>query len=126
MAKKTPLQLAFGYPRRGLEGYFNTFRLGAAPAGKYPPGAVVELVDARSKKVLGRATVLHAHTGRLRELAYWHASSAHNWKGQLFDLESDRIEALVASMKKRYPPNRVRDDSVCTVIYMQKIEEATS
>lgn len=116
-------QIAFGYPRRGLTGYFNTFRLGVKLAGECPPGAVVELIDARSKKVLGRSTVLHAHTGLLRDLAAAHAHAAHNWKDLSFDSEYERQQALIASMKKRYPPNRVRDDSVCTALYLQRIED---
>jgi hypothetical protein len=124
MAKKPALQIAFGYPRRGLEGLFNTFRLGVVAASKYPPGAVVDLVDSRSGKLLGRATVLNAHTGVLRDMADAHASNAHNWKGVAFTFDFERADALIASMKKRYPPGRVKDNSVTTVIYLQKIEDA--
>ena len=45
-------QIAFSHPRRGLEGQFSTFRLGANWATRVAPGDEVELVDSRSKKLL--------------------------------------------------------------------------
>jgi hypothetical protein len=106
-------QLSFGYPRRGLEGHFCTFRLGQAAVKKFAPGDQVELVDARSRKVLKVATVSGVLVGVLSEMAIVHGRWAHNWKE--FDQPAD---LLVASMKKRYPPNRVQEHSVCSVIYM--------
>ena len=111
--------IAFSYPRRGLSGEFNTFRLGARAAEKLPPGTEVDLIDSRSKKVLKRATVTATHTGVLTELAQLHAHQAHNWKDHP---PEQRAELLIASMKRRYPPNRVRDDSICSVIYLQEIQ----
>jgi hypothetical protein len=118
MPKKLP-QLAFSYPRRGLTGRFNTVRLGVGPLKDCQPGRTVELVDARSKKVIGRAIVEYAIVGLLKDLASEHAHWAHNWKDHY--PSSERPERLIASMKKRYPPGRVRDDSVVSVIYMQEI-----
>lgn len=109
--------IAFGYPRRGLSGQFNTFRLGPRFAQRCPPGTEVELVDARTKRVLKRATVTAVFTGPLAEMASAHAHQAHNWKEYP---ESERQHLLVASLKKRYPPGRARDDSVVSVIYMQE------
>jgi NADPH-dependent ferric siderophore reductase len=112
------LQIAFGYPRRGLEGTFNTFRLGSSWEQKCQPNDVVDLVDARSKKVLKRATVLRVFVGTLTELAAVHARWAHNWK----DYPPERQAALlVESMKKRYPPNRVTDSSIVSVIYLREL-----
>lgn len=109
-------QLAFGYPRKGLSGEFNTFRLGTTWATKCPPGSTVELVCARSKKLLGTATVRFIVVGKLDEMAPRFADLAHNWKGH--PVPSERPALLVASMKKRYPPNRVRDDSLVSVIFL--------
>lgn len=114
------IQIAFGYPRRGLEGAFNTFRLGTSWVEKCPPGTEVELVDARTKRLIKRATVLRVFTGTLTEKAQLHAKWAHNWTSYP---EERRSELLVESMKKRYPPNRVRDDSIVSVIYLQEIVE---
>lgn len=109
--------LAFSYPRRGLTGEFATFRLGATAASKLTPGTRVELVDSRSKKLLKVATVTAVHVGVLTEMATLHAHQAHNWKDHP---PEQRAELLIASMKRRYPPNRVRDDSVCSVIYLKE------
>lgn len=121
MPKKPP-QLAFGYPRRGLTGYFNTFRLGVTVLQDCQPGRVVELVDSRSKKVLGRARVVEAHVGLLLDMAHQHVAWAHNWRDQV---PRAAPADLIASMKKRYPPGRVRDDSVVSVIYLQEIPDAS-
>lgn len=110
-------KIAFGYPRRGLSGEFATFRLGRLAAEKYPPGARVELVDSRSKKTLKRATVTAVFTGVLTEMAARHAHQAHNWKEHP---DAERPGLLIASMKKRYPPNRVLDTSICSVIYLKE------
>lgn len=110
-------QLSFGYPRRGLDGQFNTFRLGASWATKVAPGDVVELVDARSKRPLKLATVVSVTTGQLDQMAKLHAHSTHNWKNHP---EDERPGLLIASMTKRYPPGRVKDHSVVSVIYLQE------
>lgn len=110
-------QIAFGYPRRGLEGQFSTFRLGASWATKVAPGDSVELVDSRSKKLLKLATVVSVTTGHLDQMAKLHAHSAHNWKNHP---EAERPGLLVASLIKRYPPGRVNESSVVSVIYLQE------
>ena len=112
--------LSFGYPRRGLTGEFATFRLGARAAEKHPPGTVVELVDARSKRPLLSATVTAVFVGTLTEMASRHAHQAHNWKDHPPD---QRVELLVASMRKRYPPGRVDQNSLCSVIYLKEITD---
>lgn len=110
-------QIAFGYPRRGLAGQFATFRLGTNWATRVAPGEMVELVDSRSKKLLKRATVVSVTTGQLDQMAQQHAHAAHNWKDHP---DADRPGLLIASMKKRYPPNRVRDHSMVSVLYLQE------
>lgn len=111
-------QITFGYPRRGLEGRFNTIRLGASWATKVVPGDEVELVDSRSLKVLGRAIVESVSTGPLDEVANAHAHMAHNWKAHPAE---ERPALLKASLSRRYPPGRVRSDSICSVIYLRAL-----
>lgn len=110
-------KLAFGYPRRGLDGQFSTFRLGANWATRVAPGDVVELVCSRSHKLLKLATVVSVTTGQLDQMAKLHAHSAHNWKNHP---EADRSGLLTASMTKRYPPGRVKDSSVVSVLYLKE------
>lgn len=113
------MQIKFGHPRRGLEGQFNTFRLGQGPKD-LSPGCEVELVDARSGKLLKRAAVLDIQRGPLDVMAPLHAHAAHNWKTYP---EDQRSELLKASLAKRYPPGRVREDSPVTVIYLEVLNE---
>jgi hypothetical protein len=110
-------QIAFGYPRRGLEGQFATFRLGANWATRVAPGEVVELVDARSKRLLKRATVVSVHTGLIGDMALQHSHAAHNWKNHP---EAERPALLIASMTKRYPPGRVKETSMVSVLYLKE------
>lgn len=114
------MKIRFGYPRRGLQGRFNTFRLGLGMTKQVIPGDQVELVDSRSEKLLKRAMVTAVHTGPLDEMALQHAHQAHNWKAHP---PEDQAALLVASMKKRYPPGRVNDRSPVTVIYLEEIPD---
>lgn len=109
--------LKFSYPRRGLSGQFATFRLGARVAQTHNPGDEVELVDSRSAKLLGRATVTEVYVGRLTDMAKLHSHMAHNWKDHP---AAERPGLLVASMTKRYPPGRCTDDSLVSVLYLQE------
>jgi hypothetical protein len=111
-------KIKFSYPRRGLDGLFNTFRLGKALA-VLTPGEQVELIDARTTKLIKTATVVSVHTGVLSQMAPLHARDAHNWKEHPF---LERPALLVASLKKRFPPGRVQEHSTVTVIYMRTDE----
>lgn len=113
----TPPKLTFSYPRRGLDGHFATFRLGARIAETLRPGTLVDLVDSRTSKVLKRASVTHVYAGTLTEMAQRHSHMAHNWKDHP---ATERAGLLIASMMKRYPPGRVQDTSQVTVIYLQE------
>lgn len=117
-----PAPIKFSYPRRGLTGDFNTFRLGRKLGQTLVPGEVVELVDSRSAKLLKRATVTAVHTGQLDQMAQLHAALAHNWKEYP---EAERPGLLMASMMKRYPPGRCREDSTVSVIYMKEQHDDT-
>lgn len=108
-------QIKFSYPRRGLSGRFNTFRLGTGLSSLLM-GEQVDLVDARTGKLLKRATVVGVSVGQLVPMAHAHAHLAHNWKDHP---EDQRPDLLMASMKRRYPPNRVVDTSIVTVIELE-------
>jgi len=109
--------MKFSYPRRGLTGEFCTFRLGKAVADKHPPGSTVELVDSRSAKCLGFATVTAVYVGTLSDMASLHAHQAHNWKEHP---EAERPALLIASMIRRSFPGRCTDTSICSVIFMKE------
>jgi len=109
--------MKFSHPRRGLTGEFCTFRLGKAAAEKYPPGSTVELVDSRSAKRLGLATVTAVHVGALNEMAALHSHQAHNWKEHP---KAEQPALLIASMIKRSFPGRCVETSVVSVIYLKE------
>lgn len=118
--------LRFGYPRRGLDGAFATFRLGARAAQSYPVDSVVELVDSRTMKLLKRAVVTSVDTGELAAMARLYGHLAHNWKEHPSE---ERPELLIASMKKRYKhygPSRCSENSICSVICLKEIEDDNS
>jgi hypothetical protein len=117
MTQNTFIPLKFSYPRRGLVGEFNTFRLGRVASVKYPPGAAIALVDSRSGKVLKHATVTEVYVGALSAMAAQHAHQAHNWKEHP---PEQQAELLIASMLKRYPPGRADHNSICSVIYLRE------
>ena len=110
--------IKFSYPRRGLDGHFNTFRLGAKLSQSLAPGDEVDLVDARTAKVLKRATVTSVHTGQLESMAPQHAHLSHNWKNHP---EDSRATTLMESFVRRYPPGRARRDSIVTVVYLKEL-----
>lgn len=64
-----------------------------------------------------RATVSAVFVGSLTEMAALHAHQAHNWKDSP---ETDRPALLIASMMKRYPPGRVLQNSICSVIILKE------
>ena len=85
------------------------------------PGEQVELVDARSGKLLKVATVKGVHVGPLDQMAQQHAHAAHNWK--TFPLE-ERPSLLVHSLSKRYRPGRVKADSLVTVFDLEADDDS--
>ena len=118
--------IRFSYPRRGLDGDFATFRLGARAAQSYPVDSVVELVDSRTMKLLKRAVVTSVDTGELAAMARLYGHLAHNWKEHPSE---ERPELLIASMKKRYKhygPSRCSENSICSVICLKEIEDDNS
>ena len=113
--------IAFSHPRRGLEGTFATFRLGARWAEKLEAGETVELIDARSKRVLKTATVVSVRTGELAQMALSFGRWAHNWQAHPV---GERPALLLASIRHRFKhwgPSRTADTAPCSVIFLKEI-----
>ena len=111
--------IPFSYPRRGLDGTFATFRLGSSWVSKLTPGETVELIDSRSKRTLGSATVIAVKTGDLSAMANRFGRWAHNWKTHP---ASERPTLLLASIRQRfkhYGPERTSDTALCSVIILK-------
>ena len=114
------LTLVFGYPRRGLSGEFATFRLGVKASQTFFVGSCVDLLAAKTKKLIIKAQVTAVYFGPLQEMADLHSAAAHNWKDHP---ANQRSALLIASMKKRYFPGQIRETSICSVIYLKEITD---
>lgn len=108
--------LEFAPPAQGLEGNFNTFRLGRAWSKKLNKGDVALLIKKPELFVLAEARVTKVLVGRLREMATLYAHENHNQR--LGDREG-AAERLIESMKRRYGPHMVDDNRFVTVIYLR-------
>lgn len=111
--------IEFSPPMEGIDGEFNTFRLGMAWFKRLVRGEEVLLIDRKQFCVIGRATVTDIQTGPLREMSYQHGSHNHNQKHLPPDGAGERV---IAAMIKRYGPNKCCDSSKVTVIYMKRTE----
>jgi hypothetical protein len=107
----------FEPPLVGLEGYFNTFRIGGTWAARVKRGSTVLLYDTKEKRIFGRARVTDVELGKLLDMAGVHAHMNHN---QLGKAPSDATADLMRRVQKRYGPRIAHDDKRTTVIYLQR------
>lgn len=110
--------IGFIKPIIGLEGDFNTFRLGSFYAKRLSPGDTVYLLDEKEKLIIGRAEVTGVETGQLGEMLLIHAAKNHT------ELENDAgsaPERLFVTMKKIYGPHIATPERKVTVIYCRRI-----
>lgn len=111
--------LDFAPPLAGIEGTFNTFRLGVAWSKRVSEGDMVLLINKPKAQVIGRAQVQSVSVGTLSEMAVTDARFNHNQKG--LDVEGAPAR-MIASMIKRYGPQMCRETSKVTVINLQMVE----
>lgn len=100
----------------GLEGSFNTFRLGLRYSKTLKPGDKVLLIDKSKMLCFGRATVKKVTVGILRDMANLYAHDNHNQKDTAPEEAPDR---LVENMIKRYGPHICNENKKVTVIYLK-------
>lgn len=108
--------LDFYPPMKGLEGEFNTFRLGKKWATRLKKGSKVLLVDSKENILIGKAKVIEVHLGTLEDMLLKHAHNNHNW---CHLKAGDAIDALYASLKKRYGPHIATVTKPTSVIYLK-------
>ena len=111
--------MEFAAPMSGIDGEFNTFRLGGAWSKRVAPGDKIVLMDKKECALMGWALVTGVHVGKLNELSTLHGFHNHNQKHLSPEGAGDRV---VAAMQKRYGPHKCRDTSMVTVINMKRIE----
>lgn len=109
--------IEFSPPMSGIEGVFNTVRLGGKYGKLLAPGDTVMLIDRKLSKVIGTAEVIAVEVGKLSEMAALHAAQNHNQKG--LD-ESGAPRRLIDNMIRRYGPHKCGENSRVTVIYLRR------
>ena len=114
--------LDFAPPIIGMDGVFNTFRLGAAWVKRVEGGEVILLVNKARSLVIGRAKVVDIEVGTLTDMAQKHAYRNHNHREYEQTVAAER---LIQSMIKRYGPHKCNENSKVTVMYLEIIEYAT-
>ena len=113
--------LDFAPPIVGMEGVFNTFRLGIAWTKRVEPNDIILLTNKARSTVIGRAKVVDIKIGTLSEMAATDARFNHNHREYKTLVAAER---LVESMIKRYGPQKCSENSKVTVIYLEIIEHA--
>lgn len=111
--------IGFIPPVIGIEGEFNTFRLGVKYSKLLSPGEEVYLLNEKDKIIIGRAEVQRVEAGPLGELVVEHAAKNHT------ELANDPTHAhvrLYDLLKKIYGPHIVSIGKKATVIYLKRLE----
>lgn len=110
--------LDFQPPFSGVDGSFNTFRLGASWSKRLLEGDVVLLVDTKTRQVFGRAKVLTIGVGPLLEMLDRHAAMNHSQLGKGRKEASDDLHRRIL---KRYGPRIATDNKATSVIYLRRM-----
>jgi hypothetical protein len=110
--------IEFYPPMQGLDGRFNTFRLGLAWSKRVSKGDYVLLLDNKTKVAFARARVTGVHTGTLCEMAKLYAHLNHNQRHD----PSNARQNIVTALMKRYGPQMVTVDKKVTVIDLRRLK----
>ncbi|TSP14000.1 hypothetical protein [Cupriavidus campinensis] len=112
--------IGFIPPIVGIDGEFNTFRLGIAFCKKIKPGDEVFLMDEKKRAVIGRAEVTKMDSGGLGEMCLVHANKNHT---EVSGAAGEGAhERLFAYIQRIYGPHIATPQKKATVIYMRRLE----
>lgn len=112
--------ISFAPPHVGLDGEFNTFRLGLKPHRQLQAGDFVSLLDTKEQAIFGRAQVVKTDVGSLAEMCAIHAPANHT-ELQVVDPENSPAR-LFAYVQKLYGPHIAGFHKKTSVIYLRRIE----
>lgn len=112
--------IGFVPPVEGVEGNFNTFRLGGTLAKALVEGQEVLLMDMKRHVVFGRAKVTEVYVGPLREMCAKHAFMNHRELARADD--ADAADRLFAYLQKLFGPHIATDNKRTSVVYLKRIE----
>lgn len=104
-------------PIVGIEGSFNTFRLGLFYSKRLQAGDVVYLMDNREKRVIGKAKVTGVDCGTLSDMLSAHARMNH---AVLFHMDG-HAEALRDILQRFYGPHIAVPSKKTTVIHLKRM-----
>ena len=111
--------IGFIAPVVGVDGEFNTFRLGGFYKKCLSPEEEVFLLSEKDRLIFGRARVERIEFGSLGDILQRHAFMNHT------ELKNDPIGApdrLGETMRKIYGPHIATLAKKTTVIYLRRIE----
>ena len=112
--------ISFVPPHVGLEGEFNTFRIGMKLHRQLKAGDFVSLLDTKEQAIFGRAQVISTDMGTLAEVCAIHAPKNHS---ELPNTDPHNAPArLFALVQKLYGPHIAGVQKKTSVIYLKRIE----
>lgn len=113
--------IGFIPPHVGLEGHFNTFRLGMALTKRLTPGMTVFLMCQKTMTVFGSAEVISIATGPLAAMCLEHGVGNHTELATTNPLDSPkRLFDLVC---KIYGPHIASESKKTTVVFLRRHDE---
>lgn len=111
--------IGFRPPIVGLNGVFNTLRVGETWMTRVEPGTLVTLINTVNNEVLGYAKVVRLHTGPFDEMVKKHAHRNHIGKSTT----DNPIETVNHVLRKAHG-HFLNDDSRLTAIYLERVEDS--
>jgi hypothetical protein len=114
-------QVVIGFipPIIGVDGDFNTFRLGRKYAS-LSEGVEVLLMDEKRKVVFGKAIVLDVSVGPLSALCAVYASENHT---ELDKSDGNHADRLYRTLEKIYGPHIVEPNKTATVVKLRRVND---
>lgn len=109
--------IGFIPPIVGVEGIFNTFRMGKRYA-RLASGEEVFLMDEKNKVIFGRAVVLDIAIGPVSLMCSVYAEENHTELGAKDAESSQRLYKL---LEKIYGPHIVKPNRTVTVIKLKRV-----
>ncbi|MDR9847118.1 hypothetical protein [Herbaspirillum huttiense] len=112
--------ISFVAPVEGIDGEFNTFRLGKKLSTTLKPGDEVLIMDGNAMMAIGRAEVIRVELGRLAEMCVEHAAKNHR---ELTNQDTQEAPArLFHYIQKLYGPHIATMTKWTSVIYLRRLE----
>jgi hypothetical protein len=106
--------IGFVPPLVGLEGHYNTFRIGGKWFKTLVVGEHVAIMNEKTKEIVSIAEVTELHKGHLNEMLEKYAYKNHTGLGAI---------DLGKLMFKIYGPHIMTDTKLTTVICLRKLKD---